>query len=306
MKVRFWGVRGSYPVPGPETVRYGGNTSCVEVRFADNTLVILDLGSGARPLGDHLMNTEFGQGRGRATILLTHTHWDHIMGLPFFEPAQVPGNSFDVYGIARPGSSLQQIFEAQQSVEYFGFPFSDLKADFTFHEVSPGDMLSAGSATITTSRLNHPSYALGYRIVEDQHSLVYVTDTSPFTDVLIEDSFIADPQDAVPEDGSPRRQEMNRYHAHLLRLMRKADVAIYDTFFEPDGYASRPHWGHSTAEAALENAKAVGVKKLAMFHHAPENSDEEMDALGRKYAEAGARDGLEVVVSHEGMELSIP
>lgn len=198
------------------------------------------------------------------------------------------------------------MLEDQQSTEYFDYPFSDFKADFAFHEISPGDMLSAGNATITTSRLNHPNYALGYRVVEDGTSLVYVTDTSPFTDILIEDYFISDPEEAIPENGSPRRQEMNKYHAHILRLMRRADLVVYDTFFEPEGYESRPHWGHSTPQAALENAKAVGVRKLAMFHHAPENSDEEMDELAAKYARLGEERGVEVIVSKEGMELSIP
>ena len=306
MKVRFWGVRGSYPVPGPDTVRYGGNTSCIEVRLDDGTWIILDAGTGLRPLGRYMVKNGFGTGRGEATILLTHTHWDHIMGMPHFAPAKVAGNKFHVYGKKRVGMDLREVFESQQAPEYFEHPFSDFAADFTFHDIDEGDIVSAGSATITAARLNHPNYALGYRIVADKASVVYVTDTSPYDKLLIEDTFIRDPHDVMPSEDSPRRQEMARFHAQLLRLMRKADLVIYDTFFEAPGFESRPHWGHSMPQHAIENCRTVGARKLALFHHAPENTDEAMDALERKYCDGTEGSDLEIMMSREGLELAIP
>ena len=306
MKIRFWGVRGSYPVPGKDTVRYGGNTSCIEVRLDDGTWIILDAGTGLRQLGYHMMRNGFGDGGGEATFLLTHTHWDHIMGMPHFEPAKVAGNTFHVYGLKRDGLTLQQVFEGQQTPEYHDQSFSEFPAEFVFHEITEGDLLGVGSATVSTARLNHPNYALGYRIVADGGSVVYITDTSPYDTVLIEDTFIKDPADVSPAEGTPRKQEMARFHAQILRLMRRADLVIFDTFFEQAGYDSRPHWGHSMPVHAIENCKTVGVKRLALFHHAPENTDDDMDDLKQKYCDGTETDELRVIMSHEGLELSIP
>jgi phosphoribosyl 1,2-cyclic phosphodiesterase len=305
MKLRFWGVRGSYPVPGSDTVRYGGNTSCVEVRLNDGTLIILDAGSGLRELGKQLMATEFARGKGQATILLTHTHWDHIMGFPHFEPARVAGNRFEIYGRGREGAlSLSELFERQQSSEFCDHSLSEFDADIDFQEIVEGDIVAAGSATISCARLNHPNYALGYRITADSKSLVYVTDTSPYSDVLIGDHFIKDVSEVTPEDNSPQKQEMARLHASLLRLLRKADMVVYDTCFEPEGYNSRPHWGHSTPEDAMANCRSVGARRLVLFHHAPENTDSAMDKLKDKYCGNGSSD-LETIMSHEGMELAV-
>ena len=306
MRVRFWGVRGSYPVAGPETVRYGGNTSCVEVRLDDGTLLILDAGSGLRLLGDHLLKGEFGQGKGEATFLITHTHWDHIMGMPFFAPAKIAGNRFTVYGLKRDGPSLESIFAGQQSPEYFDTPFSEFSAEFTFNEIEEGDILAAGGATITCARLNHPYYALAYRIVADGGAVVYATDTSPFREVLIEDWFIKNPADAAPSPDGPRYEQMTRLQERLLALTADADLVIYDTFFEPEGYKSRPHWGHSTPDDAITTCQAARVKRLVLFHHAPDNSDAAMDQLQEKYRRKVEGRGMELLVAYEGLDLQVP
>jgi phosphoribosyl 1,2-cyclic phosphodiesterase len=306
MRIRFWGVRGSYPVAGRSTVRYGGNTSCIEVELDDRTLLILDAGSGLRPLGDHLVKGEFGKGNGKATFLITHTHWDHIMGMPFFAPASVAGNEFTVYALKRDGMPLESIFVEQQSTEYYDHPFTEFPARFTFREISAGDILAAGSATITSGRLNHPYYALAYRIVADGAVLGYVTDTSPFREVLIEDWFIKNPADAAPSPEGPRHDALVRLREGLVKLMAEADLVIYDTFFEPEGYRSRPHWGHSTPDDAISDCQKARAKRLALFHHAPDNSDEQMDRLQEKYREKAKGGGLNVFAAYEGLELRLP
>lgn len=306
MKICFWGVRGSYPVAGPDTVRYGGNTSCIEVRLNDGTLLILDAGSGLVGLGKKLMSTEFGRGQGRATFFLTHTHWDHIMGMPLFAPARVPGNEFTFYALKRDGMSLESVFTGQQSPEYSDRPFAEFPAEFTFREISEGNILGPGNATITCARLNHPNYALAYRIVADGAALAYVTDTSPYREVLIEDWFIKNPAEAAPPPDGPRRDEMAKLNESVIELMADADLVIYDTFFEPEGYKTRPHWGHSTPDDAIVACRAARAKKLALFHHAPENPDSKMDELGAKYRDVVKGTGLEVLVSREGLEIELP
>jgi phosphoribosyl 1,2-cyclic phosphodiesterase len=243
MDVRFWGVRGSYPVTGAGTVCYGGNTSCIEVRLNDGTLIILDAGSGLRLLGDSLMAGDdgFATGDGNATIVLTHTHWDHIMGVPHFAPAGISGNQFTVYGRKKDVElvTLEDVFHGQQDVAYSDARFQDFTAEFEFEEILEGDMIGAGGATITTALLNHPCHALGYRVHADGATIVYITDTSPFTDVLLGTEFVSDPQEVIPPKGSPRRTEMAQLHDGVLKLMEGADLVIYDTFFEPEGYAMR-------------------------------------------------------------------
>jgi phosphoribosyl 1,2-cyclic phosphodiesterase len=305
MDVRFWGVRGSYPVAGPDTVRYGGNTSCVEARLDDGTRIVLDAGTGIRGLGMDMMSNGFADGDGEVAIMLSHTHWDHIMGMPFFEPAKVKGNKIVVHSRKREtcNLSLNDIFVGQQDSDYCDHAFGEMKADFEFVDILEGDMFAIGSATVTCARLNHPCYDLGYRIVADGAVLVYITDTSPFDDLLIEDQYIADPKAAMHSPDSPQGKLMLELHNRLLALMSGADLVIYDTFFEPEGYRTRPHWGHSTPDHAIANCTAAGAKKLALFHHAPENTDDAMDLLARKYADQTDGTELDVFVAVEGHEL---
>ena len=303
MRVRFWGVRGSIPVPGRHTNRYGGNTSCVEVCPRHATPIIIDAGTGIRHMGKQLMQSAFGDGRGTAHLLISHTHWDHIQGLPFFSPLYKPGNTLHVFARQRDDTHLRAVFESQTEDPYFPVPLASLKADIQFHELVEGQTFDIGKAQVTCTRLNHPWIAIAYRIDVDGASMVYASDTAPFTDILLEHEFIAKP----PVLGGPLdpadAAKLQAMRAGLVHLCRGADVLIYDTQFTYSEYRMRPHWGHSTPDDAVAIAREAKVKSLVLYHHAPARSDDEQDAILQECRIKLAGEPFEILAAYEGMEL---
>ncbi len=250
MKICYYGVRGSIPTPGPETIRYGGNTPCVAV-WCDGELVILDAGTGLRVLGEELMATRFGKGGGRATLLVTHTHWDHIQGFPFFRPAYVNGNSFQIAGMHQINKGLETAMHHQQQYQNFPVLLSQMPARITFNALSEDAGLSIGGLSISTTVLNHPGGACAYRVDHGDHAVVYATDTEHYPEIDL----------------------------RLLALCLGADVLIYDATYTPEEYREHVGWGHSTWQKGIELATAAGVKALHLFHHHPSHSDEFMEAV---------------------------
>ena len=305
MKIRFWGVRGSYPVPGPQTNRYGGNTSCVEVRPKDGPHIVIDAGTGIRRLGKEMMQGSHGEGRGVSHLLISHTHWDHIQGLPFFAPLYQGGNRFYVYARQRDDTHLRAVFASQTEDPYFPVPFNAVKADVAFRELVEGARFQIGDVRVGCTRLNHPWIAMAYRLDCDGASVVYSTDTAPFTDILLEKEFIKSP----PRLGDPPKQEdaakLVQMRDALVDLCRGADLLIYDTQFTPDEYRSRPHWGHSTPNDAIAIALAADVRRLALFHHAPERTDDEQDRILAETREAVRGTGLTVTAAAEQTEVEL-
>ena len=312
MSVRFWGVRGSYPVPGPTTMRYGGNTSCVEVRLAapgtpDVPRIIIDAGTGLRRLGKEMMQDEFARGAGEAHLLVSHTHWDHIQGLPFFAPLYQAGNRFHVYARQRDDTHLRAIFATQSDTPYFSVPFDAAAAQVGFVELTDNAAFEIGPVKVRCTRLNHPWIAIAYRLDYEGGSVAYVTDTAPFRDILIEQQFIRQP----PRPGEPLRPDdaakLAAMREGVVRLCEGADLVIYDTQFTPAEYAAKPHWGHSCPEDAIEIAQEAGAKQLVLFHHAPERTDEQIDALLHHH-QAEVKDKKIPLILHaaaEGMEMVV-
>ncbi|MEQ9370115.1 MAG: MBL fold metallo-hydrolase [Coleofasciculus chthonoplastes F3-SA18-01] len=249
--VQFWGVRGSIPSPGKETIRYGGNTSCVEMRIADKRL-IFDGGTGIRMLGKNLKP----QLPIEAYWFFTHYHWDHIQGVPFFDPAFIEGNVLHIHGAAPDGVSMQQHFKERVLHLNSPVPKREIQADLKFYDLICGDTMTLGDITIETSPLNHPNGAMGYRVSWQGRSAVYCTDTEHYPDHLDE---------------------------NVLNLARDADILIYDAMYTDQEYhnpkSPKVGWGHSTWQEGVKLAKAAGVKQLAIFHHEPNHTDDNLDEI---------------------------
>lgn len=271
-RVRFWGVRGNIPTPGMETARFGGNTACVEVLVAGQRL-IFDGGTGLRLLGKQLRP----QSPVSAHIFFTHTHWDRIQGFPFFMPAFVEGNRFNIYGAVGPnGASIKQRLCDQMLIPNFPVPLQAMQASLQFHDISAGSIIPLDGVTVETISLNRPHSALGYRIAWNGHSVVYATDT--------------DHESGAMDQG-------------LLYLAHEADVLIYDAFYTEHIYNGDQGAEHRPAmwQAGIELAIAANVKKVVLFHHDPEHEDEFLEQVEKDIQEQFPN----VLLAREGMTIPL-
>jgi phosphoribosyl 1,2-cyclic phosphodiesterase len=306
MRVKFWGVRGSLPVPGRKTERYGGNTSCVEVRAESGTRVVVDAGTGIRKLGKELA-AEGDAGKTDVHLLISHTHWDHIQGLPFFSPLYQKGNRLHVYARKRDDLHLRAVFASQTDDPYFPIPFDEAKADIAFSELSDSARFEVSDVKVACARLNHPYIATAYRLTVDGSSVVYVSDTAPFSDILFEDQFVAQPPGPGAELPAADRKKLAKMRDGVVRLCEGADLVVYDTMFTPEDYKRIPHFGHSRPADALQICQEAGARQLALFHHAPERSDAEVDAILEETKATAKREGikLDIVAAYEGLDISL-
>jgi phosphoribosyl 1,2-cyclic phosphodiesterase len=285
LKIRFWGVRGSIPAPGPDTIRYGGNTSCVSVHTRDGGLVIIDMGTGLMHLGNQLMTGPFGKGSGHAAILLSHTHWDHIQGLGFFPPVFVNGNQFTVWGPGGSPEVLEGILEGQMDPNFS--PLQTLKnfsAIFDVRTVRSGTPFEAEGVKINAHEHPHGgTTALAFRIEYGGRTFVYASDVGQPV------------AGAAPSPGA-------------IALYKGADVLLHDTTYKPEDQATRRNRGFSTYEDAADAAVAAGVKKLVMFHYDQDYTDDDLDQLAascRAALDARGGKAIAVVPAREGDELEI-
>lgn len=272
--IQFWGVRGSIPCPGPETVRYGGNTPCIEMRVGGKRL-IFDGGTGLRVLGQSLLS----QTPVEAYMFFTHSHWDHIQGVPFFVPAFLKGNCFHIYGAPAPnGATIKKRLTDQMLHPNFPVPLQVMQADLEFNDLNVGETVKIDEITVENARLNHPGEALGYRIDWRGYAAAYITDT----------------------EHSPDGLDRN-----VLRLARDADVMIYDATYTDEEYHSRVSskvgWGHSTWQEAVKIAKTANVKQLVIFHHDPLHNDDFLDRVGV----LAAREFANTLVAREGQSIQL-
>ncbi len=299
MEVTFWGVRGSYPTPAPETVRYGGNTSCVEVRALSGDRLVVDAGTGLTRLGDFLANSD--QLAGTHHILLSHLHWDHIQGLPFFAPAYDPRARISIHAMPDTAKPLAKVLAGVARHEFFPAALDDFAAPFDFHEVMANQQFAPQTFRVMPFRLNHPSGAMGYRIDADGTSCAYVCDTAPFTEVLHKRHFLRGLEPLDDKD----RQELQALRDGVVKVITDCDTVIYDTHFLPEEYAKFPHFGHSTPDQALALCTGIGIRQLVLYHHAPNHDDAILDQMANVYANLGQQVGLQVVTAREGLVLQV-
>ncbi len=303
MQVTFWGVRGSHPVPGPQTVRYGGETSCVEVRANSGKRIIIDAGTGLRALGEQIMQEAAKDPKfvPEFEILLSHVHWDHIQGLPFFRPLWLPGARVTIHMLRAAEDSLHDVIAGAARKEFFPASLAAIPAQFTFSEVHPGQAFDIFDFTLLPISLNHPLGAVGYRVQGAGAALAYVCDTAPFCDILHKRHFLKGMEPLTDAD----RAALGTMEQNLIAALQGVDTVIYDTHFTQEEYTRFPHYGHSTPDQALQTCIGTGVHTLVLYHHAPSHHDEMMDELAVKYAEMGLQHGIEVIASRQGMTLVV-
>jgi phosphoribosyl 1,2-cyclic phosphodiesterase len=258
IRVKFWGTRGSIPTPGAGTTRYGGNTSCVEVRCGES-IFMLDTGSGAREFGLALAR-EFAGRRLDLHALVTHTHWDHIQGFPFFVPAYVAGHRITIYSLHGTDKSLEKVFTGQMDASYFPVDLTDMQAELNFVELKGGE-IKVCETRITHAFLNHPGVAIGYRLDYGGRAVVYLTDH----------------ENLCRHRGD--NEHNRRLEAQTTEFARGADLYIREAQYTEEEYPGKRGWGHSTWVDAVDAAHEAGVKRLALFHHDPMHDDEALDGI---------------------------
>jgi phosphoribosyl 1,2-cyclic phosphodiesterase len=286
--IRFWGTRGSIPTPGPATVRYGGNTPCVEMRTPAGALIVLDAGTGIRELGRELVRRANGAPI-HGDIFLTHAHWDHIQGIPFFAPAFHRGNRFTIWGSKSLATSIDRVLRDQMSSVVFPVSFEELAATFEFRELTEEPCASDGF-DVRAIRVRHPGGALGYHFSTTGRAdggLVYISDNE-----LAGTDFHDTPSD---------------WRQRLIAFVRGARVLVHDATYTAAEYEQHRGWGHSTDEDAVVLALETGVSTLVLFHHSPERTDDELDrrvSECRSLAESRGA-ALRVIAAAEGLTLDV-
>lgn len=284
MLIRFWGVRGSLPVPGKETLNYGGNTSCVEIDTGKKgETIIIDAGSGIKPLGQKLMNDEFHNGNGDGHLFLSHYHLDHILGFPFFDPFFAKGenkNRFTIYGPKPKNDSLKETINRLISDPFFPLSLNKLNAILDFKEIEPSEIIKLSGINVSAGRLNHPGGGLAYRFDSKNFdsrnvSIAYVTDTEPIDE--------------------------NKPDNMIANLVKNADILIYDATYTPDEYTYKKGWGHSTWRHGISLAKEAYVKKLIFFHHDLDHSDKKLSQIENE----AKKEFKNAEMAREGMEIKL-
>jgi phosphoribosyl 1,2-cyclic phosphodiesterase len=295
-RVKFWGVRGSIPVPGSGTVRYGGNTTCVEVR-ADGEIIILDAGSGIRPLGVAL-DKEFRDRPMKLTLLITHSHWDHIQGLPFFLPAYDRKNEVRILGYEGARAGLASILAGQMETPYFPINLSDMPGNIAIEELRELDF-HLGKVRVQAKFLNHPGVCVGYRLFTSTGSMAFLPDNEPYEMLKMKQA----ERDGVDPENA--REFATAERQKLVEFLRDADLLMLDSQYNDDEYEQHVGWGHGSLSSVVSLALDADVRKLSLFHHDPNHDDDQIDEMVERARTLVVESGkpLEIEAAREGAEV---
>jgi phosphoribosyl 1,2-cyclic phosphodiesterase len=289
--VTFWGTRGSIATPGRSTEKYGGNTACVSVRI-DDSLYIFDAGTGIRPLGVEVMRDCIPEeGKMELSLFLSHTHWDHIQGMPFFQPAYHPSFSLNIYGTSRKGALLENLLVGQMDSNYFPVKMSTLGAEMAINEIAQGKPLSFDNADITFQELDHPGGSLSIKLKAKGKTIIYATDHE------LNNQFTEDGE-LINDDQLGRE---------YMEFIEGADLLIADGQYTSEEYKVKKGWGHTSVPALLNVAQKCNVKQVAVYHHDPMHTDSFIDELSAKYLQhfQDTEPRLEIFWAREGLTLAI-
>lgn len=300
MKIRYWGVRGSVPVPGKSTLIYGGNTSCLSVE-AEGRIFIFDAGTGIRACGNYLLSLGVPL---KGSVFITHTHWDHIQGFPFFIPSYIPGNTFTLYG---PPSdiedlSLKRIMEMQTRYEYFPVRINQLGADMVYVDCKEGKVIVDGGFEIHTCRINHPVACLAYKLIHNGKKIVYGGDHEPYRNLYRDSPEGEDMDEDLMLELDQNAEEQNK---KIAEFCLDADVVSWDSQYTEDEYKSKIGWGHSWHEANILLAETASIKHMIFTHHDPLNADDKLESFEKKFKTIASQKGFKLDFAKEGMEIDL-
>ena len=297
-RLKFWGVRGSIPVPGPDTLRYGGNTTCVEVRSGDE-LIVLDAGTGIRMLGAAL-DKEFGAAPIKISLLITHMHWDHIQGFPFFLPSYNDKNLIRIFGYDGADAGLRDILIGQMATPFFPVRLDDLPGRISIKTLDKYEF-KIGKVLVRAKVMNHPGVCVGYRLETPGGSIAFLPDAEPYDDFKIH----ATHHRLLSPEQTRARAEKGR--SELVEFLRGCDVLILDAQYTDEEYRSHVGWGHGSLSTAVALATDAEVRKLVLFHHDPTHNDATIDKMASFARTLAEKSGKPLIVepAREGTELTL-
>lgn len=295
-KVKFWGVRGSLPCPGPTTARYGGNTACIQIKLDQDYQIIIDSGTGIRELSASLLSDPEVKKPLKIFLFLTHTHWDHIMGFPFFTPIYIPNAEITIHGpVSFEDEPLDKVIGGQLTYRYFPIRIEELKSKIDYVRLKEGSLDLPNGVKVSYKFLNHPIMCLGYKIEYENKILATCYDHEPFANL-----FEGDPENE--EEGQSAALEQN---FRVSQFYKNADLLIHDSQYTSTEYKKFVGWGHSTYKYAITQALKGKVKNLALFHHDPNRTDRQLDNIKNTFNSKFLKYGLNVFPAYEKQEIEL-
>lgn len=297
VQITFWGVRGSFPAPGPDSMQFGGNTPCVTIR-QDETLIIVDAGTGLYAFGRRLP-----PGQDEYHLVFSHIHWDHIQGLPFFAPLHSPSSQISIHAPENCIDLLQNIITGPAKRTFLPNPPGQASAHITFNTYCAGQTWSIGNIQIKPVELNHPCFSYGLRFDSGGRSFVYFSDTAPFDDVLFGSQYL--PRAPRQKPSAVEKERLIQMRQAAIDLSCGADLLLHDAHFTPEEYPRYVHFGHSTPKHALDMAIAAGVEELVLFHHAPERKDSQLVLIEAQYHAEAQAQGVKLHAARERERISL-